>query len=83
LQIGRMLDIDLISEPPTPPPHRWMYPKCGNLCGQRVRKQFIASWGLRRCHIFVSAPHAPPPKGIGQRSKVIILPTTSTVRCIA
>jgi hypothetical protein len=34
LQIGRMLDIDLISEPPppTPPPPRCMYPKCGNLC---------------------------------------------------
>ncbi len=28
------------------------------------------------CRIFVPAPHAPPPKGRGQRSKVIILPTT-------
>ncbi len=35
LQIGWMLDIDLISEPtPTAPPPRCMYPKCGNLCGQ-------------------------------------------------
>jgi hypothetical protein len=32
-----------IRAPPTPPPHRCMYPKCGNLCGQRVRKRFIAS----------------------------------------
>ncbi len=32
LQIGRMLDIDLISDPPRPPPRpRCMYSKCGNL----------------------------------------------------
>ncbi|MFN9908181.1 MAG: hypothetical protein ACK56F_18960 [bacterium] len=31
LQIGRMLDIDLISEPPP----KCMYPKCGNQCGQK------------------------------------------------
>jgi hypothetical protein len=30
------------------------------------------------CHIFVPAPHAPPPKGRGQRSKVVILPTTAS-----
>ncbi len=52
-----------------------MYTKCGNLCGQRGRKRFIASWDLRMSH-FVPAPHAPPPKGIDQRSKVVILPTT-------
>ncbi len=76
LQIGRMLDIDLISEPPpTPPPHRCMHPKCGNLCGQRVRKRFIASWGLRMSHI-CPCTQCPSPKGIGQRSKVVILPTT-------
>jgi hypothetical protein len=31
LQIGRMLDIDLISEPPHAPSPRCMYPKCENL----------------------------------------------------
>ncbi len=38
------------------------------------------SWlaGVSGCHIFVPAPHAPPPKGLGQRSKVVILPTTAT-----
>jgi hypothetical protein len=69
-----------IRAPPRPPPHRCMYPKCENLCGQRVRKRFIAIAGVSGCHIFVPAPHAPPPKGIGQRSKVVILPTTSFYR---
>jgi hypothetical protein len=82
LQIGRMPDIDLISEPPTSPPHRCMYPKCGNLCGQRVRKRFIIA-GVSGCHIFVPAPHAPPPKGKGQRSKVVILPTTAPTSQVA
>jgi hypothetical protein len=67
LQIGRMLDIDLISEPPTPPPPKFMYPKCGNLCGQRGRKRFIASWGLRVSHI---CPCTPCPSPQGYRSKV-------------
>jgi hypothetical protein len=35
--------------------------------------------GVSRCHIFVPEPHAPPPKGIGQRSKVVILPTTANI----
>ncbi len=36
------------------------------------------SWlaGVSGCHIFVPAPHAPPPKGRGQKSKIVILPTT-------
>ncbi len=68
------IDIDLISEPRPPP--RCMYSKCGNLCGQRDRKRFIASWDLRMSH-FVPAPHAPPPQGIGQRLKAVILPTTA------
>jgi hypothetical protein len=60
---------------------RCMYPKCENLCGQRGRKRFIASWGwVSGCHIFVLAPHAPPPKSIDQRSKTVILPTT-VARC--
>jgi hypothetical protein len=68
LQIGRMRDIDLISEPPpTPPPPRCMYPKCGNLCGQRGRKRFIASWGLRMSHI---CPCTPCPSPQRYRSKV-------------
>jgi hypothetical protein len=33
--------------------------------------------GVSGCHTFVPAPHAPPPKGIGQRWKVVILPTTA------
>jgi hypothetical protein len=67
LQIGRMLDIDLISEPPTPPPPRCMYTKCGNLCGQSGRKRFITSWGLRMSHI---CPCTPCPSPQGYRSKV-------------
>jgi hypothetical protein len=67
LQIGRMLDINLISEPPTPPPPICMYPKCGNLCGQRGRKRFIACWGLRMSHI---CPCTPCPSPQGYRSKV-------------
>ncbi len=76
LQIGRMLHIDLISEPPPP---RCMYPKWGNLCGQRGRKRFIASWGLRMSHICPCTPCPPPPPshGIGQRSKVVILPSSA------
>jgi hypothetical protein len=65
LQIGRMLDIDLISEPPRPP--RCMYPKCGILCGQRGRKRFIASLDLRMSHICPCTPCLSPP---GYRSKV-------------
>ncbi len=76
LQIGGMLDIDLISEPPTPTPPRCMYPKCGNLCGQRGRKRFIACWSLRMSHI---CPCIPSPPRIGQRSKVVILPTTANI----
>jgi len=60
LQIGRMLDIDL--SPPTPPPPRCMNPKCGNLVGQRGRKRFIASWGLRISHICPCTP-CPSPQG--------------------
>ncbi len=71
LQIGRMLDIDLISEHPHAPSPRCMYPKCGNLCGQRGRKRFIASWGLRMSHNCPCTP-CPSPQG----SKVVILPTT-------
>jgi hypothetical protein len=52
-----------------------MYPKCGNLCGQKGRKRFIANWGLRLSHICPCTP-CPSPQGIGQRSKVVILPTS-------
>jgi hypothetical protein len=44
-----------------------MYPKCGNLCGQRGRKRFIASWGPRMSHI---CPCIPCPSPQGYRSKV-------------
>ncbi len=62
LQIGRMLDIDLISEPPPPPPPppRCMCPKRGNLCGQRGRKRFISIWGLRMSHICRKSSFCPP-----------------------
>ncbi len=56
-----------IRAPPTPPPPRCKYPKCGNLCGQRSRKRFIASWGLRMSHI---CPCTPCPSPQGYRSKV-------------
>jgi hypothetical protein len=48
-------------------PPRCMYTKCGNLCGQRGRKRFIASWGLRMSHI---CPCTPCPSPQGYRSKV-------------
>ncbi len=63
-----------IRAPPSPSPQ--MYVKCGNLCGQRGRKRFIASWGLRMSHTCPCTP-SPAPKGIGQMSKVVILPTTA------
>ncbi len=62
LQIGQMLDTDLISEPPHAPSPKIMYPKCGNLCGQRGRKRFIASWGLRMSHICLRTL-CPSPQG--------------------
>ncbi len=46
---------------PSPPPPRCMYPKCGNLYGQRGRKQFLASWGLRMSHICPCTPCPSPP----------------------
>ncbi len=55
-----------IRAPPTPPP-RCMYPKCENLCGQRGRKRFIASWDLRMSHICTCTPC---PSSPGYRSKV-------------
>ncbi len=54
-----------IRAPPAPP--RCMYPKCGNLCGQRGRKRFVASWGLRMSHICPCTPCPSPPR---YRSKV-------------
>jgi hypothetical protein len=56
-----------IRAPLTPPPPRCMYSKCGNQCGQRGRKRFIASWGLRMSHI---CPCTPCPSPQGYRSKV-------------
>ena len=47
------------------------------ICVARVAGSDSELAGVSGCHIFVPAPHAPPPKGIGQRSKVVILPTTA------
>ncbi len=58
LQIGRMLDNDLILEPPTPPPP--------NVCIQSVGI-CVASWGLRMSRI---CPCTPCPSPQGYRSKV-------------
>jgi hypothetical protein len=60
-----MLDIDLISEPPhrPPPPPPDVCVQCGNLCGQRGRKRFKASWGLRMSHICPCTPCPSPPPG--------------------
>jgi hypothetical protein len=68
LQIGRMLDIDLISEPPS-------HPLPPDVCIQSVRicvargagSDSIASWGLRMSHI---CPCTPCPSPQGYRSKV-------------
>jgi hypothetical protein len=43
-----------------------MYPKCGNLCDQRGRKRFIASWGQDVTHLSLHPMPLPP----GYRSKV-------------
>jgi hypothetical protein len=61
LQIGRMLDIDLISEPPPPPTPICMYPKCGICVARRGWKRFIASWDLRMSHICHCTPCPSPP----------------------
>jgi hypothetical protein len=55
-----------IRAPPRPLPPD-VFPKCGNLCDQRGRKRFIASWGLRMLHI---CPCTPCPSPQGYRSKV-------------
>ncbi len=56
-----------IRAPPPRPPPRCMYPKCGNLCGQRGRKRFLTSWGLRMSIICPCTPCPSPP---GYRSNV-------------
>ncbi len=48
-------------------PNSIVYTKCRNLCGQRGRKRFIASWGLRMSHI---CPCTPCPSPKRYRSKV-------------
>ncbi len=75
-QIGRMLDIDLISEPPHALPPNVCTQSVG-ICVARGAGSDSQLAGVSGCHIFVPAPHAPPPKGIGQRSKIVILPTTA------
>jgi hypothetical protein len=47
---------------PRPPPPRIMHLKFGNLCGQRGRKRFIASWGIWMSHICPCTPCPSPPR---------------------
>ncbi len=64
LQIGRMLDIALISEPP---PLRCMYSKCGNLCGQKGQEAIHSLLGSQDVtYLSLHPMHLPP----GYRSKV-------------
>ncbi len=77
LQIGQMLDIDLISEHPHAPSPQMYVSKVWESVWPEGQEAIHSVSG---CHIFVPAPHAPPPKGIGQRYKVVILPTTGIDR---
>ncbi len=58
-----------------------MYVSSVGICVARGAGSDSKLAGVSGCHTFVPAPHAPPPKGIGQRSKVVILPTTAHVQC--
>jgi hypothetical protein len=83
LQIGRMLDIDLISEPPPLPPDVCI--QSVGICVARGAGSDSSLAGVSGCHIFVPVPHAPPPKGIhvGQGSKIVILPTTDLAKAMS
>jgi hypothetical protein len=71
LQIGRMLDIHLISgPPPRPPPPDVCIQSVGICVARRGRKRFIASWGPHAPCTLHPAPHAPPPPQYRYRSKV-------------
>jgi hypothetical protein len=73
----RMLDIDLISEPPATPPPPDVCIQSVGICVARGAGS--SSWlpGVSGCHIFVPAPHAPSLEGRGQRLKVVSLPTSA------
>jgi hypothetical protein len=82
-----MLDIDLISEPPPRPLPPDVCTQSVGICVARGAGSYLWLAGVSGCHIYVPVPHAPPPKGIGQRSKIVILPTTDEnpipPRCLA
>ncbi len=65
-----------IRAPPRPLPSDVCLQSVG-ICVARGAGSDSQLSGVSGCHIFVPAPHAPPPKGIGQRLKVVILPTTA------
>ena len=64
-----------IRAPPRPLPYDECIQSVG-ICVARGAGSDSQLAGVSGCHIFVPAPLAPPPKGIGQKSKVVILPTT-------
>ncbi len=77
LKIGWMLNIDLISSNiRDPPPPDVCIQSVGICVTRRGRKRFIASWGKDVTYLSLY-PMPPPPQGIGQRSKVAILPTSA------
>jgi hypothetical protein len=72
-----------IANHPPPPPqaqlgitHMYVSKVHGICVARRGRKRFIASWGLRMSHICHCTPCPSPSQGRGQRSKVVILPTS-------
>jgi hypothetical protein len=66
-----------IRAPPRPLPPDLCIQSVG-ICVARGAGSNLQLAEVLGCHIFVPAPHAPPPKGRGQRSKVVILPTTGS-----
>jgi hypothetical protein len=73
-----------IRAPPTPTPPRYMYPKCGNLCGQWGRKRFIASWDLRMSHFCPCIPMPLPPRvEVKGRKSSFCPPLHSVPECLS
>ncbi len=71
-----------IRAPPRPLPPDICFQSVG-ICVARGAGSDLQLAGVLGCYIFVPAPHAPPPKGRGQRSKVVILPTTGHYKVVS